>query len=110
MDIEDILRLHYSDILSVLQHNPSEIARILYSKRFISGSIRSTVTNTLTTLTDGAKADLLMDAIEDFLITHRNPNGMLAALLNLFEELSPVGCNVAENIRGKVKGVHGVCV
>lgn len=91
------------DIHNLFQHDPPQIARKLFAKDFIDRSVRTTVTDVQTTMTNASKADILVDAVEKFFDTHAEPDKMFNSLLDIFDECGPLGCNVTERIRNQCK-------
>ena len=95
------MKKHYEDIHSLFQHDPSQIARKLFSKGFIDRSVRIAVTDVQTTMTKANKADMLVDAVDKFFDTHTEPDKMLEILLGIFDECGPVGKNVTKRIKNQ---------
>ena len=95
------MKKHYEDIHSLFQHDPSQIARKLFSNGFIDRSVRTAVTNIQTTITNENKADMLVDAVDKFLETHTEPDQMLEILLGIFDECGPLGRNVTKRIKNQ---------
>ena len=52
-------------------------------------------------MSNASKADVLMDAVEQFFETHKEPEKMLKTLLDIFDECGPLGCNVTEKIKNQ---------
>ena len=52
-------------------------------------------------MNNASKADVLMDAVEQFLETHTEPDKMLEILLGIFDECGPLGCNVTKRIKNQ---------
>ena len=95
----DIMKNHNEDIHKLFRNNPPQIARKLLTEGFIDQSICTEVTNVLTTMTNASKADMLMNAVIDFLDTHSEPDKMMKILLDIFDKCGPIGRNVAKRIR-----------
>ena len=95
---KDVMRHHYEDIFEAISNNPAKIAVTLYTKGFISRTTRKRVTE-VSTLTSDDKASVLIEACEEFIITHENPEAMLLKLLDILSETGPVGSNIAKMTR-----------
>ena len=92
---------HFEDIHNLFQQDPPQIARKLFSNGFIDRSVRTTVTNVQNAMNNASRADVLMDAVEQFFETHTEPDKMLETLLGIFDECGPVGCNVTKRIKNQ---------
>ena len=92
---------HYEDIHNLFQQDPPQIARKLFSNGFIDRPVRTTVTNVQNAMNNASKADVLMDAVEQFLETHKEPVKMLEILLGIFDECGPLGRNFTEKIKNQ---------
>ena len=73
------------------------MSRKLYSKKFIDRSVHCNVTNSQIAINN--KANMLMNALETFLLSHNKPGEVIMSLVGIFEQCSPIGHNVAESIR-----------
>ena len=93
------MKKHCEDIHNLFQHNPSQIARKLFSKDFIDQSVRTEVTNVQNAMSNETKADMLINAVEKFFDTHTEPDQMLETLLDIFDTCGPLGRNVTKRIR-----------
>ena len=95
------MKKHYEDIHNLFQQDPPQIARKLFSNDFIDRPVRTTVTNIQNAMSNASKADVLMDAVEQFFDTHTEPDKMLEILLDIFDECGPVGNNVTKRIKNQ---------
>lgn len=73
------------------------MSRKLHSKKFIDRSVHCNVTNSQ--ITNNDKANILLNALESFLLTHNEPAKVIVSLISIFEQCGPIGHNVAESIK-----------
>ena len=92
---------HFEDIHNLFQQDPPQIARKLFSYGFIDRSVRTTVANVQNPMNNANRADVLMDAVEQFLETHTEPDKMLEILLDIFDDCGPLGHHVTARIKNQ---------
>ena len=92
------MQQHYGGIHSVMSINPADIAIKLFANKFINFSTLGMATEGETAMSHDGKAHKLAQACIVLITSHKEPEGMLRKLLEIFKESEPVGPNVAEAI------------